>query len=169
MNALEPELNEQWIISVLFHKAMCSLKGEPEPFSIKLPSFLGSELGSHHGHSGNDVLEWKSQRWIPGYFHSGKRNESGNDIVGLKKWTLLLWEMGKYNDSQSPSTCTHTEVLRDFNDTPGCFWPEIISIVPCLSSELKDQYFKYYFPVLQDPWVSYGVLRVLIGIKAIYL
>lgn len=57
MNALEPELNEQWIISVLFHKAMCSLKGEPEPFSIKLPSFLGSELGSHHGHSGNDVLE----------------------------------------------------------------------------------------------------------------
>lgn len=61
--------------------------------------------------------------------------------MGLQKCTLLLWEIEKYSGFQSPSTSTHTEILNCFNDTPDCFRPEIISLVPCLSPELKDQYF----------------------------
>lgn len=37
--------------------------------------------------------------------------------MGRKNSTLLLWEIGKYHDSQPPSTFTHIEILNGFNMT----------------------------------------------------
>lgn len=89
--------------------------------------------------------------------------------MSLQKCILLLWEIEKYSNFQFPSISTHIEILNCFNDTPDCFRPEIISLETCLSPELKDQYFRYSFPVFQSSMNLYGLLRVLIGIKAIYL